>query len=318
MFRSSFLLALACSTAMPSMAADAVIALRPEVVVSGSSFRLQDIANMNEVDPASSQRLAAIEIGVVPRPGHTERLSQQQVERAIEAHAPEWRGKFRMGGSKTVAVRGVGVAVDRQRLVRLAADALQAELAGRHDKVAISQVGEARALTLPPAAAFRVRPVGGAVSRRMAVWIDIEVDGRPFAAVPVWFSVEAWKAVPVAKADLAAGSMLRAGDLVMEPRDVAQAGKVMESMPAETGVRLRHALVRGMPVAESALEPTTAISRNQAVAVRIAAGSIVIETAGIAQANGRVGDMVKIRNPGSSEIFLATVLEPGVVSVNAR
>ncbi len=300
------------------MAADAVIALRPDAVVSGSAYRLQDIADMNEADPASSQRLAAIEIGVVPRPGHTERLSQQQVERAIEAHAPEWRGKFQMGGSKTVTVRGVGVAIDQQRLVRLATDALHAELAGRYEKVEIKQIGEARALTLPPAAQFRARPVGTALSRRMAVWIDIDVDGRAFAAVPVWFSVAAWKAVPVAKVDLAAGNVLRADDLVMALQDVAGAGKVIEQMPAAAGARLRHALIRGMSVAESALEPTTAISRNEAVAVKMAAGGIVIETAGIAQANGRVGDMVKIKNPGSSEIFLATVLGPGMVSVNGK
>jgi len=136
--------------------------------------------------------------------------------------------------------------------------------------------------------------------------------------VPVWFSVEAWKAVPVAKTDLAAESILRADDLTMELRDVAQAGRIIDRLPADNGARLRRALVRGMPVPESALEPVTAISRNQAVAVKIASGSIMIETAGIAQTDGRVGDMVKIKNPGSSEIFLATVLEPGVVSVNAR
>jgi flagella basal body P-ring formation protein FlgA len=289
--------------------------------VSGSVYRLQDIASMGELDAASGQRLAAIEIGVVPRPGYVERLSQQQVERAIETHAPEWRGKFQMGGSKTVSVRAVGVAVEQQKLVRLAADALKEALAGRYDKVDIKEVGEMRALTLPPDAGFRVRPINGAgiaASRRMAVWIDIQVDGKAFAAVPVWFAVEAWKTVPVAKADLAAGSVLRASDLVLESRDVAQAGKVLDVMPGETGVRLRQPLRRGMPVALGALESTAAISRNQAVAVKIAAGSIVIETAGIAQDNGRVGDMVKIKNPGSSEIFLATVLEPGVVSVNAR
>jgi len=110
------------------MAADAVIALRPEATVSGSVFRLQDVASMTEIDPAASLRLAAIEIGVVPRPGHTERLSQQQVERAIEARAPEWRGRFKMGGSKTVAVRAVGVAVDQQRMLRLAARSIASRI----------------------------------------------------------------------------------------------------------------------------------------------------------------------------------------------
>jgi flagella basal body P-ring formation protein FlgA len=316
MIRTAFLFALACSVAEPSMAADAVIALRPEATVSGSVFRLQDIADMGAA--GAERKLAAIEIGVVPRPGHTERLSQQQVERAIEAQAPEWRGKLQIGGSKTVTVRAVGIAVERDRLVRLAKDSLQAELGGRFEKVEIKQVGEPRQLALPPAAELKARPTAGPVSRRMAVWIDIQVDGRVYAAVPIWFAVQAWKSIPVAKTDFASGTVLRPDDLVMEARDVAQAGRVLYRMPDEGGARLRQALMRGMPVPQSALEPAIAISRNQSVAVKIAAGSIVIETAGIAQDNGRVGDMVKIKNSGSNEIFLATVLEPGVVSVNAR
>jgi flagella basal body P-ring formation protein FlgA len=300
------------------MAADAVVALRADAVLAGSVFRLGDIAHISADGTEARSNLADIEIGLVPRPGHTGRLSQPQVEHAIEAHAPEWRGRFRMAGSQAVTLRGVGIAVDQQRLVRLAADALRAELAPRYAKLEIAQVGEPPTLTLPPSAQLRARPVNAPISRRMPVWIDIEIDGRALGAVPVWFSVSAWKAIPVAMADLPEGAIVRAGDLAMEMRDVAESGKVLDRLPAENGLRLRHALARGTPVAQSALEADTAISRNRPVTVRINTGSIAIETAGTALADGRVGDTVRVKNPDSSEPFLATVVAPGVVSVNPR
>ena len=152
----------------------------------------------------------------------------------------------------------------------------------------------------------------------MPVWIDIYADGHPYGAVPVWFAVQAWKSVPVAQRDLEAGSVLKAEDFRMAQADVARSSKILHRLPLDGEARLRIAVRRGSPLTEGALETVPAISRNQAVAVRIEAGHIAIEAEGIALANGRIGETVKVKNPGSSEIFLATVLEPGVVSVNAR
>jgi flagella basal body P-ring formation protein FlgA len=317
-FLSRFLCALACAAATQAVAADAVVALRADAVLAGPVVRLGDIAQVSAEGSEARDSLAAVEIGVVPRPGHTGHLSQPQVERMIEAHAPAWRGRFRMAGSKAVTLRGAGVAVDQQRLAQLAADALRAELAPRYAKLEIAQVGEPRALTLPPAAQLRARAVSAPLARRMPVWIDIEVEGRAFGAVPVWFAVSAWQAVAVASADLAEGTLLRAGDLALEMREVAESGKVLDRLPAENGFRLRHALARGTPLAQGALEAVTAVGRNQPVTVRIATGNIAIESTAIALADGRVGDTVKVKNANSSEPFLATVVAPAVVSINPR
>ncbi len=83
-------------------------------------------------------------------------------------------------------------------------------------------------------------------------------------------------------------------------------------------MRLRTGLAKGGVLTADLLESNTAISRNQQVAVRVATGSIVIETSGIAQTNGHIGQSVKVKPSGSSEIFMAKVLEPGVVLVDAR
>jgi flagella basal body P-ring formation protein FlgA len=312
------LVALFYLAAQPLLAAPVAIELRPEVVVNGARYRLGDIAVIRGADPLVRQQVAALEIGVAPRPHHSDRISQQQVGRLLEAKRPELRGRLQWSGSKATIIRAAGIALEPQRLVQIAEESLRAELGGGYEKVELEALPNVRKMTLPPGAQLRPRPLAGVVAQRTAVWVEIRVDGRAYGAVPVWFAVKAWKQVPVALTNLPAGSALRREDFALETRDVMQAAKIIDRLPIEQGIRLRIALSRGLPVTETMLERMPAISRNQQVAVRMLAGSIVIETEGLAQADGRIGDTVKVKNPGSSEIFKGEVVEPGLVLVNAR
>lgn len=313
---STALLVLFSLTALPVLASGIAVELRPEASISGSVYRVDDIAKVESDNPSVTGRLGGMEIGMTPRPGRSERITQQQVMRFIEANAPEWRGKLQMSGSRTTIVRATGVMVDKQRLQQLAMEFLRSVMGQGYERIEVKPVGEMRDMMLPPDAEFRPRALSGPISRRTAVWIDIQAAGRPYAAVPVWFSVHAWKPVPIARRELPAGSEVRPEDFALETCDVMQQTAILDRLPE--GTRLRMTIARGSPVAASALEPVPVISRNQEVAVRVTAGNIVVETAGVAQADGRIGEMVKIKNTGSSETFLAKVLEPGVVAVNAR
>ncbi|MES2538668.1 MAG: flagellar basal body P-ring formation chaperone FlgA [Pseudomonadota bacterium] len=302
---------------LPVLAADMTIALRRDVTVATAIYRLDDIAGISGGGPAESSALAQMEIGVAPRPGYSKRLSQQQVARFIEAHAPHMRGKLQFSGHQNVTVRAAGV-LEKQRLARTAEDFLRAALAGSYEKLEIKITGEAREVALPAGAELRARIPGGIISSRTAVWVDVQADGRAYAAIPVWFSVQTWKQVAVARTDLTAGAEVRPDDFVMALRDVARFPGAVDRLPGDGASRLRVALRQGMPLTASAVESTPTISRNQQVLVRMNTGNITIESAGVAQANGRVGEMVKVKNAGNSEIFIARVLEPGVVAVNAR
>lgn len=310
----SLAVAMLCAALLP-MAAAATVELRADAEVSGAAYRLQDIARVSGDDAAD---IADIKIGLAPRPGHSAHLSQAQIAGIVARHAPRMRNRLQWGGSKSVVVRAAGVTVEGQRLAQLAADFLQQELGRRYDRFEAEPVERAREIMLPAGAQMRIRPLAGKVSRRTAVWIDIETDGRAYTAVPIWFSVKAWQPVPVARQDLAAGSELKEADFVTEMYDVLQMPRVVGALPPAGSVRLRRAIARGAPLTADAVEGVPAISRHQQVAVRLAAGNIVIETSGLAQASGKIGETVAVMNTGSSEIFLAKVVEPGVVMVNAR
>lgn len=314
MFMPNLYFGFAFITALPSAMAATVVELRADVEVSGQVYLLSDIAR---VSGDNAQQLEQVKIGRVPRPGSVEHLSQAQISRVIESTAPRWRGHWQWSGSNAVNIRSMGIALDGQGVLNMAQDFLYSELSS-YEKVQIKPVDGIREMKLPAAAQLRPRPLNGKVAHRMVVWIDIEADGRPYGSIPVWFSINAWKKVPVARIDLPVGSEIKADDFVFEQRDVAANTKILETLPFPNGMRLRTPLTRGATIATNMLEVVPAISRNQQVAVKVNAGNIVIETSGIAQGDAHVGGTVKIKNSNDSGAFLATVVEAGVVSVNAR
>lgn len=301
--------------ALPLTAVATTINLHADVAVSAVVYRLRDIARVTGSD---ATRIAAMKIGVTPRPGKNDRLSQAQVKKAIERHFPDLRGMLHWSGSQTVTIHGTGIAVDGQHLIQLASDSLQHMLRDRYAKVEIKPVDSIRDVLLPEGAELRVRPWSGTISRRIGVWIDVNVEGRAYTAVPVWFAVKAWTHVPVARRDLPAGQQVKEVDFAMELRDVLQTTKTLEHLPPDGTALLRRAVAQGSPLTNAVIEMAPAISRNQQVVVKLASGGIAIETSGLAQSTGRIGDSVTVKNPGSSEVFLAKVVAPGVVTVNAR
>ncbi len=302
----------------PLQAAGVALALRTEVEVTGGVYRLADIAELTGDSLFSIKKLGAIEIGIAPRFGRSERILQKQVERIVEAKAPEWRGKLQWRGPTAITVRTAGATVDAHSILIVAKAHLQAALKRDHGSIEISPVEGVRPIMLPQGVEMRPRPIIETVSRRTPVWIDFYVDEHVYSSLPVWFAVKAWKDVPVARSDLPAGAELRSEDFAVEKRDIALSPKILGYITDGSGLRLRTAISRGSPVPVAAVEASHAINRNDQIAVRITTGNIVIETTGIAEASGRIGELIKVKNHSSSKVFLAKVLKPGVVTMNMR
>jgi flagella basal body P-ring formation protein FlgA len=153
----------------------------------------------------------------------------------------------------------------------------------------------------------------------MCVWVDVLVAGRFYRSIPVWFSVSAYRVVSVTASALATGTILDARHFTSELREISRFTGVPAELPTEKGaVRLKRALQLGQVLTQDYLEPVPVVARNQDVTVRISAGGIAVEALGVALSDGKLGSMVRVRNPSTKEVFPAEVVEAGVVAVNIR
>jgi flagella basal body P-ring formation protein FlgA len=201
---------------------------------------------------------------------------------------------------------------------------LERSLAREHEQVAIEPASGREALALPAGAVeLKPRACGReAPARRMCVRVDVVQDGVTRKSIPVWFKVEARRKVLVASAPVAAGSVFDPRAFALELRDVAALNGAPLAPFAAGGragaLRVRRPLDAGQVVLASDVGPTPAVARNQEVTIRVQAGAILVETPGVALADGRLGAMVRVRNPRSGEIYDARIVDEGVLAVNLR
>ena len=223
-------------------------------------------------------------------------------------------------GAEVVVVRGGGVRLDAQEVQRLAHQTLVEALEQRGLRSEVRVERPLENMRVPQGARMSARLAENwSPARRMCVWVDVEIDGRGYRSIPVWFTVKALRQVHVARQKLRAGELLRAEDLGSDWVDAATLASTPLAADAPlTGLRLRRAVDAGRPLLVSAVETRPAVLRNQPVDVELVLGAVRLQTAGIALRDARIGETVMIRNPASNERFGALVVAEGTVRVEAR
>jgi flagella basal body P-ring formation protein FlgA len=81
------------------------------------------------------------------------------------------------------------------------------------------------------------------------------------------------------------------------------------------GMRARKALRAGDLLCAGDMEPKPPVSRGEQVVVRSSAGLVSVQSKGIAEQDGVVGERLRVRNPSSGEFYLALVVAEGEVVV---
>jgi len=316
------LAAFALAAAVQAQAQQASVRLRAHADAAGVRATLGQLADIEGADAALVRRLASTEVALAPRVGQVQSLRRDAIARRVELAHPALRGKLAWQGADAVELRTAGEPIDAQTLRALAERTLVEALAARGLRAEVQPSGEPTELRLPAGTRRLSARLAeqGALSRRMCVWVDVELDGRGYRSVPVWFAVKAYREVLVAAEPLRAGDALHAGQLRTESFDVA----TLTSAPlpvkggSPNGLRLRRPVAAGQPLTAAAVEARPAVLRDAPVQVQVTLGAVSLQTAGIALADARLGETVKARNPASNESFGAIVVAESAVRVEGR
>jgi hypothetical protein len=121
-------------------------------------------------------------------------------------------------------------------------------------------------------------------------------------------------AIPAGRVELKARTPLQIADgsRVTVWTDVLVDGRHYQSIPLAFPVR------GAEPIAAAAAPaPRTAkaggVARNQPVVVRVALGTVALETSAIASRDGRPGEVIRVRNSKTNQTYPARVTGPGAV-----
>ena len=112
---------------------------------------------------------------------------------------------------------------------------------------------------------------------------------------------------------------LRPEDVLVRTQDIAGIPDALTDFSLQHApLWLKRPLQEGAVIAAEDWEPMPLVRSGQNVHVSLAMGPVQIETEGVAQIYGRMGDIVRVQNAQTKGIYAARVTGVGQVTVGAR
>jgi flagella basal body P-ring formation protein FlgA len=146
------------------------------------------------------------------------------------------------------------------------------------------------------------------VLARLAVRLVLALAPTPLAAAEV--------TLPVPVVTIYPGDTIRDG--MLTDREFAENGgpAIVDERLALVGKVARRTLLPGKPIPVGAVEDARVVSNGAQVKIVFQEGGLVITSYAAALQNGRVGDLVRVRNLDSGVTISGTVLIDGSVRVS--
>ncbi|MGJ7502489.1 flagellar basal body P-ring formation chaperone FlgA [Variovorax sp. ZT5P49] len=315
------------------------IELRPQVTVDQSNVRLGDVAFLTARDLPTLRRLMALPLGPAPKPGSSALLDRETIVRWVEARSGlqtvdsalrVQQPAIRWSGAGETEIESAAQQLSGETVVNAARSALLNWLSQRSVRAEVEPVSTARDIFLPPGTpTLRVRPLAGQAqpTRRMLVWVDAWVGDRFVRTTAVTFEVGAWAPLAVATTGVERGVNVDPVVLrgTMEAREVdlttlrqgtpVAANARNGSGLADGSQRLRRPLRPGEVLTSAHLEAMPAVTRGNTAHLLARSGDVSVESRVEVLQDGREGQLVRVKVPGSSGEVLARVTGPGQVEV---
>jgi flagella basal body P-ring formation protein FlgA len=297
------------------------INLHSNIFVSGESYRLNDIANIESGSQHEQNILENMIIGISPRVGYLERVSRTDITARVETKIPGVFKRIEWSGAKSVVINRESRIYQSSKYIELARSAIDSYLSKRCKDYSIKIVGEYRDVKLPYGDLHISTKVhsNGIIRKRMSVWLDIFVDNESYRSMLVWFSVDAYDNAWVIKDNLPAGYIIDESELRMQPVNLTESNsRVLSVEKPILGMRLKLPVESGRVLTEDLIEPVPAVFSGQRVQVHATLRAIRVKTVAVALEDGDVGDWIHVRKPGENEKYIAQIVGSGKVAVGNK
>jgi flagella basal body P-ring formation protein FlgA len=302
-------------------AVEVTLELRPDVVLTGPQATLSDLAEVGTTDAVLQKHLSAIVVGRAPLVGHVEQRSRAELDLLLRSQVMRADQSIVWRGAPLVKIRRASQALPVDRLVGVARGFVQRRFDADRDGIDIRLDGALAEVAAPLGEVELSARMAGTtrLRARMAVWVDVVVQGGLYRSVVVPLLVNERRQVYVARRALAVGGNVTADDFELREEDVAGlADAALAPGGLAAPARMREALDAGQVATVRQVALAGTVLRGDEVRLRTGAAGIAVETNAYAQANGTVGQRIPVKPMNSNETIMAWVTAPGVVSMERR
>ncbi|WP_161630010.1 flagellar basal body P-ring formation chaperone FlgA [Desulfogranum mediterraneum] len=305
--------------AMPSQAAAASstatsVTFQEQAPVIAAKITLADIAVITP-DDETTLALGQMVVAAAPPPGGSKQLRTPSIIAALR-NAPQTAG-VHWQGSTTVEVRRQGIRVSRAQLQELILGYLEEH---RRElppgEIRFTSLRAPEKLLLPYGElSWKITPSRPRIEDSSSFSIFFKVNGEPAHNCTVRGRVEALSEVVVARESIQRGAIIQAGQLSLVKKNTLKLSHPLFALDQAVGRQAGRTLSAGRPLRADELLLPPVIREGELVKILAGKGALRITTRGIAKADGKQGQVIRVKNISSNKLIYARVMAPGMVSV---
>ncbi|MCS7150568.1 MAG: flagellar basal body P-ring formation chaperone FlgA [Caldimicrobium sp.] len=176
---------------------------------------------------------------------------------------------------------------------------------------------EATASVIPRGTPYKIEWIGNAKAGSNSAILIFRMKSAEEKIVRLWGYVEIRVPVVILKNNLASKTILTEDDLILESRELSRLPQdVIFRVEEVFGKELRMSLKAGTVLRNSHLNSPTVIRRNQEVEIIAKSKNLLVKAKGIALQNGKIEDLIRVKNLSSQKVIQAKVVADGIVEVS--
>jgi flagellar basal body P-ring formation protein FlgA len=298
-------------------AQEATVEVRGEVTVSGPALTLGDVAAVETADAALAAALRDIRLGVSPMPGNWRELDREMI-RAQLRRSGYSSSRVQLLCPALVKIYRNSQTVSQAEIEQHLRDYIAAGAPWSPDEMQVTEVSRIGDTVLPAGAlSIEIQPRGGASWLGATPFvIDLTVDGQVARQLVMQARISVFRLAAVMTNAVPARRVIGPGDVELRRVDIAAAsGTAFESLDRVIGMEAVTYLQPGQIVTVRNVAPPVLVKRGQAIALEARSNQFVIRTVGLAQQDGRRGEVIRVVNPASKKTVEARVTGEGTAEV---
>ncbi len=299
-----------------SLEAAAQISVNFQAKASVTDARLT-LADIAVIKPQGSEAeaIGRLPVGGAPAPGGSKELSTVSVITSLrnrrEVADVDWQG------SSTILVQRQGLHISKQQLQQIIAEFLK-ENSARLPKAEIrfTSFRSPEEVILPMGKpSWKVTPSHPEIMGSSSFSIFFFVDGQPSSNCLVRGKLEALADVATAVTTLHKGDVITANNIIMARRTIDDLDNPFRDTTLLIGKQADRTIKAGRAIEQAHIVSPPIIKSGEMVKIFARKGLLQISASGIAKANGRQGETIRVKNISSGKLIYCRVEAPGVVSV---
>jgi flagellar basal body P-ring formation protein FlgA len=305
-----FLLLSLAWTAPATCAADPlVINLKEDVALRSGSIYLKDIADLRGPDAGQLEKLALVDLGSTPAFGDTVFLGRQLIGEIIEKKVGRIPADS-FAGASAVQIRLQGRQISEEEIASLLKTHLLHTTSWNESEFLIRSIGNAKGIEIPPEGAeLNIVSKDALIGQKnISVPVEVRYQGKSLRSIWVTAEVVVRAELLTATTRILPGKVIAPEDVAMQPVTITDLRTSYYRNPEGIlGKVSRRIFSAGEPLTCDSFTEPMLVKTGETVRLRLERDGIVLTSLAKAEQDGKLGQMIRVRNIDYSTLLRVQV-----------